>query len=65
LLGDAEILERAETRAAFLDVDLLAETLRAALALRAAGFFEELFFFFDLAIIQKGARDQAPGKTEA
>ena len=67
LLGDAEILERAETRAAFLDVDLLAETLRATLALRAAGFFEELFFFFvfDLAIIQKGARDQAPEKTEA
>ncbi|HXM73952.1 MAG TPA: hypothetical protein VN904_01655 [Chthoniobacterales bacterium] len=66
MLGDAEILERAETRAAFLNVDLLAETLRVAFALRAAGFlFGEVFFFFDLAIIQKAPRDQAPEKTEA
>jgi hypothetical protein len=65
LLGDAETLERAETRAAFLDVDLLTEVLRAGLALRAAGFFLGVFFFFGLAIIQKGARDQAPEKTEA
>jgi len=47
----------AETRTIFFDADLLAETLRAGLdtlradrALRAAGFFAELFFFFDLAI---------------
>jgi hypothetical protein len=65
LLGDSEILERAETRDAFLDVDLLTDVLRAGLALRAAGFFEELFFFFGLAISSKGARGQAPGKTEA
>jgi len=39
-------------RAAFFDVDLLAEILRAAFALRAAGLFAGAFFFFDLAIIQ-------------
>ncbi len=46
-----------ETRAAFFEADLLADTLRAGLealragrVLRAADFFAELFFFFGLAI---------------
>jgi hypothetical protein len=41
-------------RAAFFDVDLLAEILRVAFALRAAGLFAgAFFFFFDLAIIRE------------
>jgi hypothetical protein len=47
----------AETRAAFFETDLFADTLRAGLAalragriLRAADYFAELFFFFGLAI---------------
>jgi hypothetical protein len=39
-------------RAAFFGLDLLAETLRVAFALRAVGLFAAAFFFFDLAIIQ-------------
>ena len=46
-----------ETLMAFFEADLLADTLcaglkalRAGRALRAAGFFAELFFFFGLAI---------------
>ena len=46
-----------EIRAAFFEADLSADTLRAGLealrigrVLRAADFFAELFFFFDLAI---------------
>ena len=48
-----EIFERFPACAAFFDVGLLAETLRADFALRAAGFFAGTFFFFDLAISQK------------
>ena len=43
------------TRPVLFGVDLLAETLRVAFALRAAGRFAGAFFFFDLAIIQGGA----------
>jgi hypothetical protein len=39
-----------EARTTFFEAGLLAETLRAGCGLRAAGFFAELFFFFDLAI---------------
>jgi len=46
-----------ETRTAFFEADLLADTLRLGLkalsagrALRAVDFFAELFFFFGLAI---------------
>jgi hypothetical protein len=43
-----------ETRAAFFDVDPLAETFRAGLdALWAADFFTKTFFFLALAIIER------------
>jgi hypothetical protein len=59
-----EILVRFLPCAAFFEGDLLAEALRAGFALRAAGFFlAGAFFFFAVAIIQKGAFP-AP-KTEA
>jgi hypothetical protein len=51
-------------RAAFFGFDLLAETLRIAFALCAAGLFVAGFFFFDLAIIQGAPAVRAP-KTEA
>jgi hypothetical protein len=37
---------------ALFDVDLLAEMLRVAFALRAAGLLAGIFFFFDLGIIE-------------
>ncbi len=49
-----------ETRPAFFEADLLADTLRLGLkalsagrALRAVDFFAELFFFFGLAIRER------------
>src|SRR6266852_3185520 len=64
LLGDCEIFDRAVTRTAFFEVDLLAKVLRAGFALRAAVFFLEIFFFFDLAIIQK-APSSGAGKNRS
>jgi hypothetical protein len=51
-LGDFEgrFLAFTEVRRTFFEVGFLAETLRAVRGLRAANFFAELFFFFDLAI---------------
>jgi hypothetical protein len=46
-------------------LDFFAETLRAGFALRGAAFLAEVFFFFDLAIIQKAPQQRAPEKTEA
>jgi hypothetical protein len=51
-LGDFEgrFLAFTEARTTFFEAGFLAETLRAGRGLRAADFFAELFFFFDLAI---------------
>ena len=49
-------------RPVFFDVDLLAETLRVAFALRTAGRFAGAFFFFDLARIQNAPFSRAPEK---
>jgi hypothetical protein len=51
-LGDFEgrFFAFTEARTTFFEAGFLAETLRAGRGLRAADFFAELFFFFDLAI---------------
>ena len=61
-----------ETRRAFFEADLLADTLCAGLealrtdrSLRGADFFAEVFFFLGLTIAWKTPFTKAPEKTEA